>query len=491
MASQSVLELAVNTGKWDSGLKKAKTALDNFTTASGGIQQALGKDADKMQKFVQMMGSMESKAKTAKGQMNDYKSTIEQLTMQYNRMTKEQQKTIGQEYLNSIEQLKKKYHEVSQEQQEMNRSLQNTNGTVEDSGGVLDQLTKRFTVNIDAIKLFNMGLQAAGGVLNVVKDAFFSNEENLDDWGRTVESSRSLYNGFLNALNTGDISGFLNNIDQIVQAARNAYDALDELGTFNAFNQINVQRSRTNLTESIADYRSGDGSKDAVKAASEAYKKELQKRKEREYKAYFATVRRIAAERGVNGDDLIDALGGSYGHYENLKEVKPTGERLVYSPGGMFGGGISYIEKFAQTRREKLGEALRNLPDEQLQSLQALGAQAQRTAEEIAQVDKQLTRVLNGRQPGVTGGTTTTTNPKTDAPTAAAYSIAGLTAQMQALRKEQEQVTSTSDWEEYRRKIFGVNDAMKMLRGELSPRVLVLSQSPTWGGNRWNPPSSP
>lgn len=172
MASQSVLELAVNTGKWDSGLKKAKTALDNFTTASGGIQQALGKDADKMQKFVQMMGSMESKAKTAKGQMNDYKSTIEQLTMQYNRMTKEQQKTIGQEYLNSIEQLKKKYHEVSQEQQEMNRSLQNTNGTVEDSGGVLDQLTKRFTVNIDAIKLFNMGLQAAGGVLNVVKDAF-------------------------------------------------------------------------------------------------------------------------------------------------------------------------------------------------------------------------------------------------------------------------------------------------------------------------------
>ena len=57
MASQSVLELAVNTGKWDSGLKKAKTTLDNFTTASGGLQQALGKDSDKMQKFVQMMGA--------------------------------------------------------------------------------------------------------------------------------------------------------------------------------------------------------------------------------------------------------------------------------------------------------------------------------------------------------------------------------------------------------------------------------------------------
>jgi hypothetical protein len=61
-------------------------------------------------------------------------------------------------------------------------------------------------------------------------------------------------------------------------------------------------------------------------------------------------------------------------------------------------------ETFAQNRQEKLGEALRHLNDTELQSLQALGAQAQRTGNEIAQVDKQLTRVLNGRQPGVTGG---------------------------------------------------------------------------------------
>lgn len=134
MASQSVLELAVNTGKWDSGLKKAKTALDNFTTASGGLQQALGKDADKMQKFVQMMGSMDSKAKTAKGQMNDYKSTIEQLTMQYNRMTDAQQKTIGQDYLRAIDQLRQKYQAVNQEVQQMNRNLQNMPSTPKGDG---------------------------------------------------------------------------------------------------------------------------------------------------------------------------------------------------------------------------------------------------------------------------------------------------------------------------------------------------------------------
>ena len=123
MANQSVLELAVNVGRWDAGLKKAKQSLDNFTQASGGIQQALEKDSQKMQQFVRMMGNMESTAKTAKGQMNDYKGTIEQLTMQYNRMTDAQKKSVGQDYLNTIDQIKQKYQAVNEEIQEMNRSL--------------------------------------------------------------------------------------------------------------------------------------------------------------------------------------------------------------------------------------------------------------------------------------------------------------------------------------------------------------------------------
>jgi hypothetical protein len=56
-----------------------------------------------------MIGQTVSTAKTAKGQMNDYKASIEQLTMQYNRMTDAQKKSIGQDYLNAIEQLKQKY----------------------------------------------------------------------------------------------------------------------------------------------------------------------------------------------------------------------------------------------------------------------------------------------------------------------------------------------------------------------------------------------
>ena len=126
MANKSILELAVGTGQWDAGLRKAKQSLDNFTQANGGLQQALQKESANMQKFVQMMGKMDSSAKTAKGQMNDYKSTIEQLTMQYNRMSEAQKQTIGQDYLNAIDSLRQKYQAVNEELQEMNRSLANT-----------------------------------------------------------------------------------------------------------------------------------------------------------------------------------------------------------------------------------------------------------------------------------------------------------------------------------------------------------------------------
>ena len=133
--AKSALELAVETGKWDAGLKKAKSALDSFTEANGGLQKALAGDSSKMQQFVRMMGQTESTAKTAKGQMNDYKSSIEALTMQYNRMTDAQKKTIGQDYLRAIDQMKQKYQGVAEEVQKINQSLKSMPEPAALSGG--------------------------------------------------------------------------------------------------------------------------------------------------------------------------------------------------------------------------------------------------------------------------------------------------------------------------------------------------------------------
>lgn len=267
-----------------------------------------------------------------------------------------------------------------------------------------NQFMNGIGLSVSKFTAVSAAVGAVSGALKVAKDAFFKNEQQLDEWGRTVESTKSLYNGFLNALNNGDISGFLGNINTITKAARAAYDALDELNTFNAFNQIQTQKTRTGFTEAMAGFRMGEASKESVQQAAKAYQDELRIRQQKEQEAYSQAVRKIAAERGVPWGNLEQALTGKYGDYETLKNTKPTGTKLKFIPGGMFGGSTAVEVPMAVTAQEKMGEALRQLNDTELKELQALGAQAQRTGEEIAQIDKQMARVLNGRGGATTGG---------------------------------------------------------------------------------------
>ena len=130
-----------------------------------------------MQKFVQMMGRMDSTAKTAKGQMNDYKGTIEQLTMQYNRMTDAQKQTIGQDYLHAIDQMKQKYQGVADEVAKINQSLKQTSeintGASGDGGGglfgggKLDGMLQVFGGNV-MTKIAGAGLSFAGELKDMV-----------------------------------------------------------------------------------------------------------------------------------------------------------------------------------------------------------------------------------------------------------------------------------------------------------------------------------
>lgn len=386
-----ITRFKLETNQYDSALRDASKSLSAYSKQA----ELAGKDFDKFTKggveAARALGNIATSATNTKDKVKELVSAYNDVARAYNNLTEEQKKSdFGKAMASSLEQLQGR---IKDAKAEMNST-----------GGVLSQLRERFTVNIDALKLFSVGLQAAQGALSVAKDAFFKNEEQLDTWGRVVEASQSLYSGFLDALNTGDISGYLDRIGEITRAAQNAYNALDALSTFNAFNQVNVEKTRTGMTESIADYRSGQGTKEQVKAAGEAYQKELRERQKLEKQAYLEAIKKVAAERGVNGQDLITALSGSYGSYESLKAIPMSGTRTKFTPGGMFGGSTAYEEAYPVNRQEKLGAALRKLNDTELQSLQALGAQAERTGNEIAQVDKQLTRVLNGRQPGSGGG---------------------------------------------------------------------------------------
>lgn len=278
------------------------------------------------------------------------------------------------------------------------------------------QFTRGIGLSASKFTAVGAAIGAVTGALKVAKDAFMANERVVDEWGRTMKASESLYKGFLNSLNTGSISGFLTNMNNIVNAARAAYDAMDELGTYNAFNQVNESKAQMNLSESIVDYREGKGSKEAIRAAADAYQAELETRRKKEQEAYETAIANLAQQRGVSTEGLRSILTGTYDEYLKAKGVQMTGTKEV-SRGpafwGTLGGGTDYTSEMAvaANEAEKLGQMLRNLNDTELQAVQALGKTANITGNQILQTERMVSRAMNGKVFGGGGGTATSSGP--------------------------------------------------------------------------------
>ena len=158
------------------------------------------------------------KVTNSKDKVKELVSAFNDVAKAYNALTdKQKESDFGKAMAESLNTLKGRIRDAKQE--------------MNSTGGIMEQLAQKFTINFDAIKLMNVGLKATETALKVAKDAFFASEANVDEWGRTMQAAEGVYEGFLNALNTGDISGYLSRIDDIVNAARAAYNELDRLGT--------------------------------------------------------------------------------------------------------------------------------------------------------------------------------------------------------------------------------------------------------------------
>lgn len=267
------------------------------------------------------------------------------------------------------------------------------------AGGVLKQLSGNL-IGV-AAKFASFGA-AASAAMKLAKDAFFNNEQQLDEWGRVVQSSESLYKGFLNALNTGDISGYLNNINNIVSAAREAYNALDELATYNAFNKANIAGARANMAGAIADYREGKGSKEAVNSASQELIKQLEVRQQKEQEAYEKGIANLARQRGVSPADLLKVMTGSYGSFKELKDLQFTGRGKKVVGSGMYAQVVDTA--IPANERERLAQAVKNLNDTEIDNIQSLAESAKMTQVEIDNQRKMVARILKGGSGGSTGG---------------------------------------------------------------------------------------
>lgn len=308
--ADSILRLKVESSEYDAKLKKAAEGIRHLAEVahrSGGELTGLEKaEID----YIRSLGEMETKSRSAAGKVRELESTFKELKVIYDQLTDVEKADDGGKALAaSLEQIKQRAQEAKAQLDSASKSLNDNGKQAQQSSGMLDALASKFTINIDALKLFDMGLKAAGVALDVAKDAFFASEANVDEWGRTIASAEGIYNSFLQSLNSGNFSDFLNNIGQVTQAARDAYNALDELGT--RMTIINPERAKLQARqqELRAIIRRNGQDSDVGKAAlaelkqiepklSQSFKIESQMNRE----AFESLVKQRLADGGINLD---------------------------------------------------------------------------------------------------------------------------------------------------------------------------------------------
>ena len=244
--ANSILKLRVESEEYDAKLKKAAEGIRHLAdVAHKGGGELTGLEKAEMD-YIRALGDMETKSRSAAGQVRELESTYKELKVVYDQLNEVEKADEGGKALAaSLETLKQRAQDARAQMDAASQSLQTNASAGQEDSSALSMLADKFTINIDAIKLFNIGLQAAEGALSVAKDAFFASEATVDEWGRIMQSSQSLYEGFLNAINNGDISGFLSRMDEIVQAARAAYNELDTLGTMKTIQAPKMSAQQT------------------------------------------------------------------------------------------------------------------------------------------------------------------------------------------------------------------------------------------------------
>ena len=244
--ADNILKLKVESSEYDAKLKKAAEGIRHLAdVAHQGGGELTGLEKAELD-YVKALGEMDTKSRTAAGSVRELESSYKELKVIYDQLNEVEKADEGGKALAaSLEQIKQRAQEAKAQLESASQSLSDNGQQAQQSSGLLDALASKFTLNIDALKLFDMGLSAVNMALDVAKDAFMSSEANVDEWGRVIDSSKSLYEGFLTALNTGDISGYLGRIDEIVQAARTAYNELDRLGTMKTIQAPKMSAQQT------------------------------------------------------------------------------------------------------------------------------------------------------------------------------------------------------------------------------------------------------
>lgn len=504
-----ITRFKLETTQYDSKLRDASQSLSQYARQASFAGNEFQKFTKDQAEAARAFGNIATSANNSKDKVRELVGAYNEAARTYNALTKEQQQSDwGKALAESINTLKGRIGEAKQELYSLGNSSSST-------GGFMDKLADKLTVNIDALKLFNAGLQAAKIALSVAKDAFFASESNVDEWGRTVAASQSVYEGFLTAINNGDISGYLSNIDNIVKAAREAYNELDKLGTMRTIQspKMSEQEAENNRLRTMImtgrfiaapgrvsplGLKTGDKlTADQIRTLEKQLQNGMQKivglvgkevaQTGRAIDAYY---NKLAQQNGLTKQEFM--LGTSswenfnarvngankYMEIENRRRAAASWAKAGHSLSPQQQADLNATNPYTQYRGwstfrvDKMGENsyndLVNLIKQQQQQQSQMYSMLGQSYRTINRVEGYNPRSVlgggggGGSTGGSTGGTTGT------AATITPGSVADYTNQIKNLRAEQLQVTSPEAWMGLQQQIDHLNVLIKELKSELT-----------------------
>lgn len=230
--AEVLTRLRVDSREYDSKIERARNGLLQLDESLRSSGKTMKDATDEQVKFARGLGNMQTVATTTRGKLSELTKAYTDLSVKYKSLTDEEKNSpMGKALGQSLDQLRGRIQETKQSLNEVSKELGDTGKQSDTTSFSISSLSEKFGINLKALTAWGAALAVGKGALELMKDAFGANEAAVDEWGRIMESSSAVYDGFLHALNTGDISGYLSRIDDIVAAARKAYDEIDRLGT--------------------------------------------------------------------------------------------------------------------------------------------------------------------------------------------------------------------------------------------------------------------
>ena len=271
--ANSILKLKVETSEYDQKLANAAKGIRHLAdVAHKGAGELTGLEKSEID-YIKALGDMETKSRSASGQVRELSSTYKELKVIYDQLNEVEKADEGGKALAaSLETLRTRAQEAKAQLDSATISLNDNGEAGKGTSGILEVLKDKFTINIDALTLFNKGLQAGKVALDVAKDAFFQSEGNIDEWGRTVEGAKGAYNIFLDTLNNGNWSNFFSNLSKAIQGGRDLYDVFDRLGSIKSNNAAAIALVQKEIAELRLAKQQGENVDAKLKSATERLK---------------------------------------------------------------------------------------------------------------------------------------------------------------------------------------------------------------------------